>query len=136
MTIQEKKLICPICPCLIHPAPPGPIHVNNPHSTNAQAKVPVLPPLPFHMPTSKHKTTEEEGAEYIHFENVHAFYNISVAKPGNVTGIRYLACADCETGPVGWMDEATGQCYIEAGRCAQDYKKMNEKKRSDMTGSS
>lgn len=38
---------------------------------------------------------------------VMSFYNIGVSKPlpdPNPTQARYLACADCDHGPLGWHD--------------------------------
>ncbi|KAJ8667809.1 hypothetical protein QAD02_009472 [Eretmocerus hayati] len=53
-------------------------------------------------------------SDYWKVENITNFENISVTR--KVENIKYLACADCEIGPVGWYDLATLQAYVALPR--------------------
>ncbi|KAI4497508.1 hypothetical protein M0802_007519 [Mischocyttarus mexicanus] len=57
---------------------------------------------------------EETITEYWYIEDMFAFENIAVSHA--VGNIKYLACADCERGPVGWQDLATKKSYIALSR--------------------
>jgi hypothetical protein len=46
-----------------------------------------------------------------------AFENVGFSK--TVKDIKYLACSDCELGPVGWQDLASNLCYVAVGRVRQ-----------------
>jgi hypothetical protein len=43
------------------------------------------------------------------FENV----GFSRAGPG---GVKYLVCAECELGPLGWADQARGEFWVAVER--------------------
>ncbi|XP_076651463.1 RAB interacting factor STRAT [Halictus rubicundus] len=47
-------------------------------------------------------------------EDMYTFENIGVSH--TVDNVKYLACADCERGPVGWHDLATKKSYISLSR--------------------
>lgn len=47
-------------------------------------------------------------------EDMYTFENVSVTK--TVGEIKYLACADCEVGPIGYMDLTTKKSYIAVSR--------------------
>ncbi|XP_014597968.1 PREDICTED: guanine nucleotide exchange factor MSS4 homolog [Polistes canadensis] len=57
---------------------------------------------------------QETITEYWYIEDMFAFENIGVSH--TVGNIKYLACADCERGPVGWHDLATKKSYIALSR--------------------
>ncbi|XP_055918830.1 guanine nucleotide exchange factor MSS4 homolog [Eupeodes corollae] len=51
--------------------------------------------------------------------DVFQFENISVSKP--VNNLKYLTCADCEKGPVGYQDLGTHKmCYVALSRVKYD----------------
>lgn len=62
----------------------------------------------------KKNSTEEEEKEIFHnwwvVDKISHFENIAVSY--KVENIKYLACADCENGPVGYHDLTTGKSYI------------------------
>ncbi|XP_003692185.1 guanine nucleotide exchange factor MSS4 homolog [Apis florea] len=47
-------------------------------------------------------------------EDMYTFENIGVSH--TVDNVKYLACADCERGPVGWHDVSTKKSYIALSR--------------------
>lgn len=49
-------------------------------------------------------------------ENMYAFENIGFSN--TVGTIKYLVCADCESGPVGWHDLSNGgkACFLSWDR--------------------
>ncbi|XP_033324633.1 RAB interacting factor STRAT [Megalopta genalis] len=47
-------------------------------------------------------------------EDMYTFENIGVSY--TVDNVKYLACADCDMGPVGWHDLATKKSYISLSR--------------------
>lgn len=47
-------------------------------------------------------------------EDINCFENIGVSR--TVASVKYLACADCERGPVGWHDLLTYKSYIALSR--------------------
>ena len=47
-------------------------------------------------------------------EDINNFENIGVSF--KVDNVKYLACADCERGPVGWYDTSTLRSYIALNR--------------------
>ena len=61
-----------------------------------------------------HKTEQETLRDYLLVENIHNFENIGVTN--KINNIKYLICADCEKGPVGWYDLSTSISYIALSR--------------------
>ena len=47
-------------------------------------------------------------SDMFHFENV-GFSN-------SVDGVKYLTCADCEMGPIGWHDLQTKESFLALSR--------------------
>ena len=46
--------------------------------------------------------------------DMYTFENISVTKLAN--NVKYLACANCDRGPIGWVDISTLKSYIALSR--------------------
>ncbi|XP_031842593.1 RAB interacting factor STRAT [Nomia melanderi] len=57
---------------------------------------------------------QELLTDYWLVECVYTFENIGVSHV--IDNVKYLACADCERGPVGWHDLATKKSYIALSR--------------------
>ena len=66
-----------------------------------------------------HKKSEgqlpEDGEDLVDFwtvSDMFAFENVGFSK--NVGSIKYLICADCEVGPLGWHDTKDSTMYLIA----------------------
>lgn len=57
---------------------------------------------------------QETITDYWLVDDMYTFENIGVSH--TVGNVKYLACADCERGPVGWHDLATRKSYIALPR--------------------
>lgn len=67
--------------------------------------------LPYiHSKGSGKADQEETISDYWLVEDMYTFENIGVSH--TVGNVKYLACADCERGPVGWHDLSTKKSYI------------------------
>ncbi|XP_014226419.1 guanine nucleotide exchange factor MSS4 homolog [Trichogramma pretiosum] len=72
-------------------------------------------PLPLMQYKKGEQIDKKETLEvFWQVDDVMTFENIGVSH--KVDNIKYLACADCERGPVGWIDADTQQCYIALDR--------------------
>ncbi|KAF8793384.1 Guanine nucleotide exchange factor MSS4 like protein [Argiope bruennichi] len=57
----------------------------------------------FKLPDLKgEKATRDVINKYWCVENMYAFENVGFSN--TVDGVKYLVCADCEVGPIGWHD--------------------------------
>ena len=56
----------------------------------------------------------EPMSDYWLVEEITNFENIGVSY--KVENVKYLACADCEQGPVGWYDLSTSRSYVALSR--------------------
>jgi hypothetical protein len=59
--------------------------------------------------------------DYWLVEEINGFENIGVSH--KVENVKYLACADCERGPIGWHDLSTFRSYIAL--CRVKHQKVN-----------
>ncbi|XP_043289157.1 guanine nucleotide exchange factor MSS4 [Venturia canescens] len=67
--------------------------------------------LPYVRRKEEGETDERESiSEYWLVEDVYTFENILVSKTAD--NVKYLACADCERGPIGWHDIPTKKSYL------------------------
>ncbi|XP_012146816.1 RAB interacting factor STRAT isoform X2 [Megachile rotundata] len=57
---------------------------------------------------------QESITDYWLVDDIYTFENIGVSH--TVDNVKYLACADCERGPVGWHDLSTKKSYIALSR--------------------
>lgn len=63
---------------------------------------------------------EVETQHFDHYwrvADIHAFENVGVSN--KVQGVKYLLCADCEMGPIGFHDTETGESYVALRRVRQ-----------------
>ncbi len=77
--------------------------------------------LPFHKKKGENQKPEDE--EPVHhcwvFESMWKFDNVGFSK--NVGTLKYLVCADCESGPIGWHDTTVkDKFYLAADRVKYD----------------
>ncbi|XP_048001127.1 guanine nucleotide exchange factor MSS4 homolog [Leguminivora glycinivorella] len=56
----------------------------------------------------------ETVSEFYHVENMYTFENIGFTH--TVDNYKYLSCADCDAGPVGYYDMNTKQSYVALSR--------------------
>ncbi|XP_054711396.1 guanine nucleotide exchange factor MSS4-like [Uloborus diversus] len=57
---------------------------------------------------------DENSKKYWCVDNMYAFENVGFSK--NVDGVKYLICADCEIGPIGWHDSNTKLSYVSLSK--------------------
>lgn len=62
----------------------------------------------------KETTPDDTPTEYWCVDNMYAFENVGFSK--TVDGVKYLICADCEIGPIGWHDLDTKLSYISLSK--------------------
>lgn len=55
--------------------------------------------------------------EFFHVENMYTFENIGFTH--TVANYKYLSCADCDSGPVGYYDMNTKHSYVAIPRVQQ-----------------
>ncbi|KAK0426912.1 hypothetical protein QR680_009965 [Steinernema hermaphroditum] len=76
---------------------------------------------PFALPTAVQRRdapevqTEPVDAWWIVVDQFH-FDNVGFTRAAEPDGRRYLTCADCEIGPIGWVDEATKHNFVAVNR--------------------
>lgn len=77
--------------------------------------------LQFVLPESHVKESAQDSNtsvnKYWCVENMYAFENVGFSK--TVDGVKYLICADCEIGPIGWHDLNTKLSYVSL--CKTNY---------------
>lgn len=56
----------------------------------------------------------EKVNEFYHVENMYTFENIGFTH--TVDNYKYLSCADCDAGPVGYYDLNTKQSFVALSR--------------------
>ncbi|EZA52796.1 hypothetical protein DMN91_008802 [Ooceraea biroi] len=67
--------------------------------------------LPYiHSKGEGEANQQETISDYWLVEDMYTFENIGVSH--TVGNVKYLACADCERGPVGWHDLSSKKSYI------------------------
>ncbi|XP_011306108.1 guanine nucleotide exchange factor MSS4 homolog [Fopius arisanus] len=76
-----------------------------------------------HVRSKGDEGVESQLAKYTDYwliEDMYTFENVSITK--TVGNIKYLACADCEIGPIGYMDQSTKKCYVALSRVTYTHK--------------
>lgn len=64
---------------------------------------------------SENDTVQSEKVlEFYHVENMYTFENIGFTH--TVGTSKYLSCADCDAGPLGYHDTQTKHSYVALGR--------------------
>ncbi|XP_047001849.1 guanine nucleotide exchange factor MSS4 [Schistocerca americana] len=73
-------------------------------------------PLPHMKQKSEVPSNPEEEVikDYWVVEDMYSFENVGFSN--TVSGVKYLACADCEVGPIGWYDIAARTSYVALSR--------------------
>lgn len=73
-------------------------------------------PLPYIRKRSEKSddSEEEELSDYWVINDMYQFENIGYSN--TVNGKKYLTCADCEIGPLGWFDQETKVSYLAVSR--------------------
>ncbi|GLH04821.1 hypothetical protein R5R35_010141 [Gryllus longicercus] len=73
-------------------------------------------PLPYMKKKSdaSNSTEEEVVKDYWVVDDMYHFENVGFSN--TISGIKYLACADCEVGPIGWFDIAAKTSYVALSR--------------------
>lgn len=54
-------------------------------------------------------------SDYWMVPDIYMFDNIGFSKTVD-SGLKYLICADCEIGPIGWYDDSNKQSYVALSR--------------------
>ncbi|XP_067140569.1 guanine nucleotide exchange factor MSS4 [Centruroides vittatus] len=72
--------------------------------------------LPFmHRKSSRSEVHEGETLqEFWCVDDIYTFENVGFSN--TVGSIKYLTCADCEIGPIGWHDLSTRKSYVSPQR--------------------
>lgn len=104
---NAKALACLRCNCKILPTNTG-TYVND-----------VALEKELHV---MHKKQEEAGIkkekikQFFVVNDMYDFDNIGFTKPVNNETVKYLICADCEVGPLGWHCISTKKNYVALAR--------------------
>lgn len=51
---------------------------------------------------------------------MYTFQNVGFSK--NVGANKFLICADCDMGPIGWFDSSSKECYVALSRVKHENK--------------
>lgn len=62
---------------------------------------------------------KEMLSQYWTVKDKFTFENIGFSN--TVSGLKYLICADCEIGPIGWFDPISQLCYVSVSRVKYQY---------------
>ncbi|XP_053975656.1 guanine nucleotide exchange factor MSS4 homolog [Hylaeus anthracinus] len=99
---NKLRVYCTFCPSKILNAGAGRL-------VNVEFK------LPYVQRKGEGEADQQESiTDYWLVEDMYTFENIGLSL--TVDNIKYLACADCERGPVGWHDLSTKKSYIALSR--------------------
>jgi len=103
-TKNNKQLICPYCPSKILPPKMG---------FYEDSKVYELQIVRKNEEGVVH-IAKEKLAQFYRVEDMFDFDNVGFSK--TVDNMKYLICADCEAGPIGYHDLNTKKCYVALSR--------------------
>ncbi|XP_014287131.1 guanine nucleotide exchange factor MSS4 homolog [Halyomorpha halys] len=75
--------------------------------------------MTYNLPFMHHKTDgDSENVEdvkgYWQVSDIYTFENLGFSN--TIENMKYLICADCEIGPIGWHDLGTKQSYVALSR--------------------
>lgn len=99
---NKLKVHCTFCPSEM-------LNVGAARLVNIQFNLPYI-----HCKGEDEGDQQESITDYWMVEDIYTFENIGVSR--TVDNVKYLACADCERGPVGWYDLSTKKSYIALSR--------------------
>ena len=103
-TKNKKQLVCPYCPSKILPPNMGSYEDSTEYELQIVKK-------------------NDEGVVHIAKEKLSQFYRVedmfdfdNVGFSKTVENMKYLICADCDAGPIGYHDLDTKKCYVALSR--------------------
>lgn len=99
---NKVKVYCTFCPSQM-------LNIGAARLVNIQFNLPHI-----HCKGEDEGDQQESIKDYWMVDDIYMFENIGVSH--TVDNIKYLACADCERGPVGWHDLSTKKSYIALSR--------------------
>ena len=95
---QTTAVHCPICPCKILLAGKS--------VKTTKESIPICP-----------KLETADGIKYWKVDEMMVFENIGFTKTDGLNqSLRYLCCADCDLGPLGFNVIGEKECYVAADR--------------------
>ncbi|XP_012224300.1 guanine nucleotide exchange factor MSS4 [Linepithema humile] len=95
---NKDKVYCTFCPSKM-------LNAGTARLINKEFALPHI-----HIKGEGEANQQETISDYWLVEDMYTFENIGVSH--TVGNVKYLACADCERGPVGWHDLSTKKSYI------------------------
>ncbi|XP_075228963.1 ess-2 splicing factor homolog isoform X2 [Lycorma delicatula] len=105
---NKKAIFCIHCPSLILNAGDG-VYINTEFT------------LPHMMrPKSVETVLEEKVSDYWKVNDMYTFQNVGFSK--NVGANKFLTCAECDMGPIGWFDSSTKECFVALSRVKHEDK--------------
>ena len=103
-TKNVKQLICPYCPSKILPPNMGSYEDSNVYELQIVKK----------NDDGVVHIAKEKLAQFYRVEDMFDFDNVGFSK--TVDNMKYLICADCDAGPIGYHDLNTKKCYVALSR--------------------
>ena len=68
----------------------------------------------MHHKAEENSTTGEDIKGFWQVNDMYTFENLGFSN--TIENLKYLICADCEIGPIGWYDLTTKQSYVALSR--------------------
>ena len=103
-TKNSKQLICQYCPSKILPPQTGSYEDATTFELQAVKK----------NADGIIQISKEKLSQFYRVEDMYDFDNVGFSK--TVDNVKYLICADCEAGPIGYHDITTKKCYVALSR--------------------
>jgi len=99
-----KQITCQFCPCKILPPNMGSYEDSKEYELQIVKK---NDQGAIHM-------TKEKLSQFYRVEDMFDFDNVGFSN--TVDNMKYLICADCDAGPIGYHDLSTKKCYLAISR--------------------
>lgn len=71
-------------------------------------------------PKSAEMMLEDKVSDYWKVNDMYTFQNVGFSK--NVGTNKFLICAECDMGPIGWFDSSTKECFVALSRVKHEDK--------------
>lgn len=71
-------------------------------------------------PTASDVVLEDKLSDYWKVGDMFIFQNVGFSK--NVGTNKFLICAECDMGPIGWFDTASKECFVALSRVKHETK--------------
>ena len=101
---NNKQLICLFCPSKILPPETGSYEDSKEYELQIVKK----------NENGVAHIAKEKLSQFYRVEDMFDFDNVGFSK--TVDNMKYLICADCEAGPIGYHDLNTKKCYVAISR--------------------